>query len=222
MPVNVYQIPQRTQPINIDARWLKQPWSEISALQINQFSGEIPHHFPKVTAKLTYDDQALYVIFHVEDQYVRATTQNYQDDVFWDSCVEFFFTPGMDLTQGYFNLEVNCGGTVLFRHQKGRRVEEKQVSTENFQQMQIAHTLPKIVDPEIVEPVQWSLEYRLPFEVLGDYTQVNLPKSNTIWRGNFYKCADGSSHPHWLCWSPIDTPAPDFHRPEYFGKLVFL
>ena len=37
--------------------------------------------------------------------------------------------------------------------------------------------------------------------------------------GNFYKC-DESLHPHFGAWSPIDAPAPDFHRPECFGKLV--
>lgn len=219
--MNTYQIPKLTRTLNIDAHWQKMPWSEIPALQIDQVLGEKPSHFPQVTAKLAYDHAALYAIFHVNDRYVCARSQNYQDEIFWDSCVEFFFTPGEDLSQGYFNLEVNCGGTALFHHQKGRRIEDIPISQADFERIQIAHTLPKIVDPEIEEPVNWIVEYRLPFETLYDYTQVIVPTFSTIWRGNLYKCADGSSHPHWLSWSAIDTPEPDFHRPEFFGGLFF-
>ena len=27
--------------------------------------------------------------------------------------------------------------------------------------------------------------------------------------------------PHYGAWSPVGTPKPDFHRPEFFGELVF-
>ncbi len=220
-PVTVYQIPKPTRTLPVDAKWQKMPWSEIQPLFINQYAGEKPAHFPNVQARLAYDETALYVIFHVEDRYVRATAQAYQDKVFKDSCVEFFFTPGEATTKGYFNLEINCGGTALFHYQKGRKVADVPVSVADFTQVQIAHTLPKIVDPEITEPVSWVVEYRLPFEILSAYARVQKPAPGISWRANLYKCADASSHPHWLFWSPIETSKPDFHRPEFFGKLVF-
>ena len=37
---------------------------------------------------------------------------------------------------------------------------------------------------------------------------------------NFYKCADLTSTPHFLSWAPIDTPEPDFHRPEFFAPIT--
>ena len=104
-------------PIGVKCRGLRFP----RCASIN-FAGEQPVHFPRVQAKLAYDAAALYVIFQVADRYVRATAENYQDQVCEDSCVEFFFTPGEDISHGYFNLEVNCGGTVLFHHQKGRKL----------------------------------------------------------------------------------------------------
>jgi len=36
---------------------------------------------------------------------------------------------------------------------------------------------------------------------------------------NFYKCADKLQHPHWLNWSPVDFPKPNFHLPQSFGVL---
>lgn len=205
----------------IDAHWQKMPWAEIPALQIDQFLGEKPIHLPQVQAKLAYDDAALYMIFNVMDRYVLAKSQNYQDEVALDSCVEFFFTPGDDLSQGYFNLEFNCGGTGLFHHQQGRKVEDTPIALDDFLQIEIAHTLPKIVDPEIPEAINWVVEYRLPYNILIDYAKIDLPAPGASWRANLYKCADASSHPHWLSWSPVDTLEPDFHRPEFFGRLVF-
>ena len=48
-----------------------------------------------------------------------------------------------------------------------------------------------------------------------------IPTEDTLWRANVYKCADKSSHPHWLTWNRVDRVKPDFHRPEFFGTLVF-
>ena len=197
------------------------PWLEISPLSIDQYAGEKPAHFPVVQAKLAYDTDALYLIFNVEDRFVLALSDHYQDEVYKDSCVEFFFTVGDDLDQGYFNLEVNCGGTALFHHQKGRQVEDMPVSTADFEKVQIAHTMPEIVHPEIQEAVTWVVEYRLPFAILSAYAHTDSPTQGMSWRANLYKCADSSSHPHWLSWSPVDTPEPDFHRPEFFGRLMF-
>ena len=219
--MNIYHIPKLTRPLNINALWHKMPWSEIAALHINQYIGDKPGHMPKVQAKLAYDDAALYAIFHVEDRFVRATAQDYQDEVFKDSCVEFFFSPEKVTVQGYFNFEVNCGGTVLFHYQQGRKIKEVPVSENDFSRVSIAHTMPKIVDPEIEKPITWMVEYRLPISILANYTQVDWPAPGVVWRANLYKCADDVSHPHWLTWSPMDLPTPDFHRPEFFGNLIF-
>ena len=44
------------------------------------------------------------------------------------------------------------------------------------------------------------------------------PPAQRRWRGNFYKCADESSHPHWASWRPIGEKL-DFHTPEFFGEI---
>ena len=40
-------------------------------------------------------------------------------------------------------------------------------------------------------------------------------------KGNFYKCGDHLSVPHFLSFAPIGVPKPDFHRPEFFCTLEF-
>jgi hypothetical protein len=87
--------------------------------------------------------------------------------------------------------------------------------------MHKTYALPRIVDPEIEEPITWSVGYALPIDLLQRYCAVRPPQSGAVWRANFYKCADNTSHPHWLTWAPVDYPRPNFHLPRYFGVLVF-
>ena len=108
---------------------------------------------------------------------------------------------------------------MLFRFHGPNAVET--IPQSEYGTMSIAHSLPKIVDPEIREPITWTLEYRLPLAILKKYCAVHTPATGVVWRANFYKCADASSHPHWLTWSPVDFPTPQFHLPEFFGTLEF-
>jgi hypothetical protein len=57
--------------------------------------------------------------------------------------------------------------------------------------------------------------------MLTNYSMIQQPKSGVRWKANFYKCADKTSHPHWLTWSPVDYPTPKFHLPQFFGTLEF-
>lgn len=206
--------------ITIDADWDKPAWARFPAAVIGNHMGEKPEHLPLSQFKIAYDAEALYVIFRVQDRYVRAvTTQHQLGEVWKDSCVEFFFTPGNDPAIGHFYLEMNCGGTMLFRFHGPTGVVT--IPESDYSQLNIAHSMPEIVDPEIAQTVTWTLEYRLPVHVLKKYCPVTVPATGVIWRANFYKCADGSSHPHWLTWSPVLLPKPDFHRPEFFGVLEF-
>ena len=216
-----YKVSRLSQAPEINAVWDKEPWTGIKSLQLSHYMGEEPEHFPFTEAKIAYDNLAIYVIFRVEDRYVKAVHSNHQDPVYTDSCVEFFFSPDDNSDEGYFNLEMNCGGTALFHFQKIPRKDPVSITRKDFEKVRIAHTLPEIVDPEIKDPVTWYVEYRIPFEILNNYTDIINPERGVRWQANFYKCADKCSHPHWLTWSVIDRPQPDFHRPEYFGILEF-
>ncbi len=218
---SVYTVQRASAAAVIDADWEKPFWQDVAALSLTHHMGEEPAHFPITEAKLRYDDQAIYVIFRVQDKYVRAVADGYQGPVYRDSCVEFFFTPGADIAAGYFNLEMNCGGQALFMHQLKRKTDVTPVSADHFSAVTVAHSLPEIVDPEISEPTIWTVEYRLPFSVLANYTRLETPVSRTVWRANFHKCADATSAPHWLTWAEVDFPGPNFHLPEFFGALVF-
>jgi len=92
---------------------------------------------------------------------------------------------------------------------------------EDIKKIEIAHSLPQIVDPEITEPVTWTLEYRIPLVMLEKYSNVTRPKQGVVWKANFYKIAEKTSNPHYITWSVIENDKPNFHLPKFFGTLKF-
>lgn len=179
----------------IDAKWDKPAWRAVAPLHIAHAMGEPPGHRPDTRVRIAYDEEAVYGIFRVEDRYVRSVaTEHQKGEVSKDSCVEFLFTPGPDLGVGHFYLEMNCGGTMLFRFHGPDRVVT--IPASDYDPVTVAHSLPATVNQEIREPVTWTLEYRLPVAVLHRHCAVVAPGPGVRWRANFYKCADDSSHPH--------------------------
>jgi hypothetical protein len=215
-----YQVHRVSEPVVLDNSWNDNCWKNVGPLDLKYFMGEQPLHRPLTQAKLLYDDKAIYVMFRVEDRYVRAVAEH-QGPVCADSCVEFFFTPGKDVKKGYFNLEMNCGGTMLFNRQVVPCKNPVVVASDDCMKIAIYHSLPQKVDPEIQNPIVWLVSYRVPFEILEKYAAVEKPCHGVVWRANFYKCADSTSHPHWLTWAPVSRPQPNFHVPECFGVLEF-
>jgi hypothetical protein len=64
---------------------------------------------------------------------------------------------------------------------------------------------------------KWELTVAIPFALMG-IDSNHLPDKIM---GNFYKCGDDTSMKHYVSWNPILTETPDFHRPDFFGELLF-
>lgn len=216
----VYQVKQTTKSPDINSEWNKEIWENTQALEIKNYMGNKPSHFPETKVKLRYDEDHIYVIFSVDDNYIKAIETETHGRVWEDSCVEFFFTPGTD-TERYFNFEANCKGVFLFNYHLNNRKINGSVSLEDCKKITITPSLTRNVEQESKEPENWTLEYSIPIAILSNYMKVDTPKPGTTWRANFYKCADKTSQPHWLTWAPIDYPQPSFHRPKFFGELKF-
>src|SRR5262245_4260204 len=95
----------------LSADWNDPAWRDLPSLAINQFHPESSDPRPLTRARLAYSPDALLAIFHVRDRYVRSLATQHQEMVCNDSCVELFVQPKEN--RGYFNFELNCGGTML-------------------------------------------------------------------------------------------------------------
>lgn len=216
-----YKVKAISENLTIDGKWDKPVWKKIKSMKIENRMGEEPRFRPLTEAKVAYDETNIYVIFRVHDKFVKSTVTTYNGHVSGDSCVEFFFSPNGAEPGHYFNLEVNAGGTPLIFFVTEPRKKFTRLSDELIDQIEIAHSLPDVVNPEINEEITWTIEYRIPIEILKQFTKVTMPKAGVTWRANFYKTASDTTNPHYYTWSPVSNPEPNFHLPAYFGTLTF-
>lgn len=175
---------------------------------------DVTPYRPKATFAVAYSRQYIYIDFLVRCNYLRAENYADQSPVSQDSCVEFFIDPGCD--GHYWNFEFNCIGAVNASHRSERkhptRLSSEQIST--IRRYPSCGTRPF---KEIEGLFTWSILVAIPLELMG-LDADNMPEHA---RANFYKCASATSEPHYLSWNPIHTTHPDFHRPDFFGKIDF-
>lgn len=194
-------------------------WDIVQAQRIDYYPWDSNGYKPEAEVKLFYTESHLHIRLKAWEKIIRATFMNTNDEVYKDSCVEFFFKPNPDKDDRYFNFEMNPFGTLLLGLGKDRstRVRITDLDTSIF-------NIFTTVTPENVKDYSedsWIVEYSIPFSFIEKYFGVlNFSHGNRI-SGNFYKCGDDTEYPHYGAWNPIQVPAPDFHRPEFFGDLSF-
>ena len=163
---------------------------------------------PEARAWLRADDAALRVLLCADEPKVSARVREFGGSVWTDSCLEFFLRPFEDDAR-YLNIEVNAAGAALIGLGAGRA--GRRVLTACPEGMDIRASRH--------DGGWWAVAYSLPYALIGRLFDRPFRPEGAAW-GNFY-CCDESIHPHFGSWNPIDAPAPDFHRPECFGKLIF-
>ncbi len=171
---------------------------------------------PLVQVFAGYTGDELVLTYRVEEQYIKAEYTHANDPVHEDSCVEFFISSGNGL---YHNFECNCIGTVHAGYGAGREGRSL-LSKREISKIRTYATLGR--DPVAVKPMDdpWELTLAIPFSLFREREFRTVP--GRFFRANFYKCGDALPVPHFLSWNRIDTAAPDFHRPGFFGMLKFV
>jgi len=171
-------------------------------------------------ARLTWDDDALYVAMTVYDQ--AATSPFGRDEVdphIWSkaSGIELMLQPGeRDDNRYYFEIQIDVGEAVWdtrfddynrpitgtgddkrFGHQDwSARIERKVVVDEGRRYV-------------VEAAIPW-----LAFEEVG----ASKPRAGDVWRANVYSFRDGQRDA--LAWSPL-LGKGNFHRSSRFGRLRF-
>ena len=177
-----------------------------------------PNDFPKtlpVSVHVAHDNEKLYLYYQVEGEGLRAVNTKDFQSVWEDSCVEFFVQRKGEKT--YRNFEFNVLGVLLASKRESKDSAEK--LSEELMSSIVRMTTIKHYYKSNLEVSDWTLYAEIPKEAMGFSLDEELSKL-TI-GANFYKCGDKTSEPHFISWSPIDLPKPNFHVPEFFGELIF-
>ena len=165
---------------------------------------------PEVKFHIAHSDKAVAILFEVNEAHVRAAAMENNGPVWQDSCVEFFVL-GPD-GKHYTNFEMNCAGTMLAALRTSRH-DPSPFGEEGFAKIRRITSLPHSpIDSRSEGQSWWAMEV-IPYESFGYSSKPESIKAN------LYKCGDNCDQPHFLSWSPIGLPKPDFHCPEFFGKI---
>ncbi|NSW90041.1 MAG: carbohydrate-binding family 9-like protein [Firmicutes bacterium] len=210
--------------INLQVKPLQEAWKNVPVINIDNFPWDNNGYRPKTEAKLFYTDTHFHIFFKSWENEIKITYHNMNDDVYKDSCVEFFIKPKPDSDSRYFNFEMNSIGTLLLGLGDNRYDRERIILDNPFEIFGISTSVTK----DIVESYNnsesqnkfWAVEYSIPFTFIERYFgKLNIRPGYRL-EGNFYKCGDETKFPHFGCWNPIKVESPDFHRPEFFGDLI--
>ena len=172
---------------------------------------------PKVEFAAAHTGDALLLHYRVEEQSVRAVAQKDHEHIWEDACVEFFVMP--DKADGlYYNIECNCTGKLIVAVGEGRN-ERQPAPAEVMQDIERWASLGKEPFDVREEPTKWEVALRIPITTFFKHKFQSFEGIRAT--GNVYKCGDNLPVPHFISWNPIMTENPDFHRPEFFGQILF-
>jgi hypothetical protein len=172
---------------------------------------------PDVRFSIAYTGHEILLKFYVKEQWFKAEKTETNQDVYEDSCVEFFVSPSAD--EIYYNLEFNGIGTCLMGSGTGRE-DRRRADPEIISRIRRKTSVGEKSVSEKSGGFSWTITMAIPFNVFFNHSITEL--NGKTFRANFYKCGDKLSVPHYVTWNPVETEKPDFHRPEYFGILKFV
>lgn len=182
----------------------------IDTINWNEYS-----YKPKIAFRIGHVGNEIWLKYYVNEKHILARETEINGSVHKDSCVEFFISPG---GENYYNFEFNCIGTTHLAYGPGRG-KRKYVNPQTIKNIEIKSSLGNQPFEEKTGNFEWEMMIRIPIDCFefSDLKSFSGLKATA----NFYKCGDDTAKPHFVTWNPVGTENPDYHRPEYFGKIGF-
>lgn len=193
-------------------------WDKIEKAEVNEYPwGGAERGFETyaqmVYAKTGDEKEGMYLHLVCYEANPVSVLVNHNEEVCTDSCMEAFFSmqkkgePMVD----YVNIECNSLGTTYLSLGKDRY----------DRQFTIDMGIPVFpIDLKISED-KWEYVAFVSLSAIQKMFGLDEVDETVEMNGNFYKCDENADAPPTM-WNPIQWPHPDFHRPEQFGKLVFV
>lgn len=200
----------------IDGELNDAAWSAATAVELTgSYDGR--KTLLRTTARLSWDDENVYVAFDSEDPDVWGTLMNRDDPIYNQECVEAFFDANGD-GRTYNELQVSPNNTnfdAYFVEYRSDLEAAKKWDSELKTAVKIKGTLNNPADKD----EGWTAEMKIPIARLSEVPNVP-PKPGDKWRFNVYRLEhlerrniEGSS------FSPLFRG--DFHALPRFGWLLF-
>ena len=209
--MKTYSCNKITTDIVIDGNLAKPEWLSLEGMDLAEnLTGEKP--WQATMAKMAWNRDFLYIAFQGEDDVQRASYRGFNDPLYEEDVVEIFIDDDRDL-KTYLEIEVNPRNAVLHYLIHNDLQGEK---------LQFARIEPKVRSAVAYDQLNriWKVEIAVPFAEFITATRIP-PRDGDRWLMNLFRIdrAIKPEEDEYSAWSP--TGKLDFHRPEFFGALVF-
>lgn len=169
---------------------------------------------PETNVRVAHTDTHLFLLYSVKGLQLRALAVEDHQSVWEDSCVEFFCR--VPDSAYYMNFEANCIGTMTASRRISKKEDVHKLLPEEMAQIHRWTTCERRrIDGQDGE-FEWQVLLAIPLSLIFRRA-LSFPETL---EANFYKCADKTRYPHFVSWNPIILPTPNFHCPQFFGRLV--
>ena len=215
--LRLYDAHRATSPVTIDGRLDDAAW--LTADLAGPFVLSDGSGMPPLacTARLLWDDDALYVAFEADDKDLISPFLRHDDDLFTRDVAEVFLDPEGD-GKNYYELEVSPRGVTFDALFPSYRKDLPRSRAWNAFAFDAAAVTRGTVDDGASDE-GWTAELRIPWATIS-FAPRTPPAVGDLWRMNLFRIdvhADGSGH--YAAWTP--PLRGDFHALDRFGTLRF-
>ena len=210
-----YTVLRATNPIVIDGVLDEQDWEKAQSF--------VPFTFPwwesgekeQTEVKMLWDDTFLYLAYHCDDTHIWADHYTTNTATCLDDCVELFWNPNPEANGEYNMFEINCIGNLLSIYNNLKTSTRFTIMVPH-----IAQTIDGTINNDADSDKGWTLEVAIRFSDYPNLMKKSHPAHGDVWRIGLNRCG-GKTNPQYSQWSPSQTPQPNYHSPEDFGKIIF-
>ncbi len=209
-----YTVRRTTRAPVIDGELNDAAWKDAAPVVLRgSFDGRQPSL--RTEARLTYDDQSLYVAFDAEDPDVWGTLRKRDEPIYEQEVVEIFLDANAD-GRTYNEMQVSPHNVNFDAYFPARR-QGMDLSWDSG--MTTAVKVRGTVDNPADRDEGWRVEMKIPFARLAEVPNLP-PKKGERWRFNLYRLEHvGRQQVEGQSFSPLFVG--DFHALPRFGWLVF-
>ncbi len=185
-------------------------WNDIEKAPINKFRW-CNEYSPETYGQIVLlEDKEFVIKLTCIEKNPKAVYKKFGEEVWLDSCLEFFVAFDSTRPDVYMNCEMNSAGAAYMCIGKNEG-ERPLINT-------ITGKIPEY-KAEVLKD-SWSVELHLEIEDIKKlFGNIDF-KEGYEFTANMFKCGDETEFEHYGMWSECISEIPAFHLPQFFGKMI--
>lgn len=186
----------------------KTDWSVVKEESLSFSNWDSKIHYNTFFKMCFVKNKGVFLKMRTDESDLRCENHNRDENIWEDSCMEFFFCP-FEHRKEYLNFEMNPNGAYLCQIGEGK-FDRRFVADFSDAEAEIK--------TEIFEG-GWALELFVPCDFISKAYGERFDASPCKIKGNFYKCGDLTDLPHYDSYAKMGQLPPGFHNPDCFAKI---